>query len=146
MSKELVLKYLRKYRNYQDWLELYDEKITSNMAVSYDDVRVQETESRDSSVDKAAIRRDRQSEEFYKKNEYVKLVNMALQKLLPPERLILEHKFNLINNQEYENYRVGYIPDVEIYSNSEIPFKKDKYYKHKKNAYRRFADLITAIF
>lgn len=144
MKKGLVAKCLIRYKQYKDWVEIYNDKLTKNMGVSYDGVR-SKTNAINSDVENKVISRERLYLEYGNKMSYIKLVDKILGKLTIYERKVIKCKFNLVNSEQFKEYQPGNVPDVEIYSSDIFHYQRDKYYQIKKSAYNKISEFVEIL-
>src|SRR6056297_1582856 len=113
MDKKLVKKHMQRYKLYSDWIEIYNDQLTSGMGMSYEGVGGK-SEGFNSDVENKVIKRDEKYKEYKDKKQYIELIDKVLDKLTDHERIIIEMKYNLRNKKKLKKYQTT--PDKVIYS------------------------------
>src|SRR6056297_1005447 len=144
MDKKLVKKHMQRYKLYSDWIEIYNDQLTSGMGMSYEGVGGK-SEGFNSDVENKVIKRDEKYQEYKDKKQYIELIDKVLNKLDDYERKIIEMKFNLEDRDRLKQYRVGEVPDFEIYNSSEFYYERTKYYSVLKDAYKKISEFLKIV-
>ena len=142
MDKKLVKKYMQKYKLYSDWIEIYNDQLTSGMGMSYEGVGGK-SEGFNSDVENRVTRRDKKNKEYKAKKEYIKLIDKIIDKLSNKEKLILKMKYNLDNEKKLKDYQVT--PDKVIYEDDRFDKSPPIYYNIKKSMYSKMTVLLGSI-
>lgn len=149
--KDDVKEKFLKYREYKQRLKIIEQNqkeiATSNMGVSYDGVVTGKTNAFHSDTENKVVELTDEdtAEEYAEKKNFCEIVELALDGLTPPEKFIIEEKFYLGGREYYKCYPPGRRPDVEIYTQDEFPYQKNKYHEIKVVAYSRLYNLMKNI-
>jgi len=135
---------MQKYKLYSDWIEIYNDQLTSGMGMSYEGVGGK-SEGFNSDVENKVIKRDEKYQEYKDKKQYIELIDKILNKLDDYERKIIEMKFNLEDRDRLKQYRVGEVPDYEIYNSSEFYYQRAEYYNIKKSTFKKIDEFLGII-
>jgi len=142
MDKKLVKKHMQRYKLYSDWIEIYNDQLTSGMGMSYEGVGGK-SEGFKSDVENKVIKRDEKYKEYKDKKQYIELIDKVLDKLTDHERIIIEMKYNLRNKKKLKKYQIT--PDKVIYSDDSFEYERRKYYDIKDSAYSKATELLKII-
>ena len=143
MNKQKIIEYLKEYKYCLDWIEIYNDKANSNMGMSYSHSNTTKTNEVNSDVESKVLDKDEKWEEYKDKKKYIKSINKVLDKLPDDERMVIEHEFNLIDNDYYSKFPVGDVPHADLIAN--MPFSSPTYYKKRKNAYEILKNYMSAV-
>jgi len=141
MRKTRVKEILIDYRKNMDWLSLYEE--TSSVGASVICGNSGDGMITGSQPEDDVMERQDKREEYEKRKQFNQLVEKVLDKLPEEERMIIEHKYNLIGNEYYGQFEIGGIPVTDIVAN--LPFCQQTYYKKRKNALSLLCELFDAV-
>ena len=143
MNKEEIREHLKEYKYALDWIEIYNEKSQDNMGMSYSHSNTTKTNAVNSEVENKVIDRDEKYEKFQEKKEYVKSIEKVLDKLPEDQRKVIEHEFNIIDDDYYSKFPVGEIPHADLVAN--LPFSRRGFYRKRDKAYQVIKKHITAV-
>ena len=133
---------MQRYKLYSDWIEIYNDQLTSGMGMSYEGVGGK-SEGFNSDVENKVIKRDEKYKEYKDKKQYIELIDKVLDKLTDHERIVIEMKYN-INDEDYlKQYQ--HVPDWEIYNSERFHYERRSYYKIKTKAYNKMTELLGSI-
>ena len=141
MRKTRVKEILTQYRKNMDYIQLYEE--ISSTGASFVSGNSGDGMITGSQPEDDCIRRQDKREEYEKRKQFNEIVEMVLDKLPEEERMILEHKYNLIGNEYYSQFEIGGIPVTDIVAN--LPFCQQTYYKKRKSAMSLLCELFDAV-
>ncbi|AZO96152.1 hypothetical protein [Halocella sp. SP3-1] len=136
---------LVKYKDYKDWLDIFEEKCAMDMGIRYSHSPKSITNNFHSTTENQVLKREEDREEYKEKQAYVDLVNSILDKLTVPEKFIIDRKFNLINDDFYKRFQPGKVPDAEIYTCEDFPYERAYYIKIKLKAYNKIYSLLKIL-
>ena len=133
---------MQRYKLYSDWIEIYNDQLTSGMGMSYEGVGGK-SEGFNSDVENKVIKRDEKYKEYKDKKQYIELIDKVLDKLTDHERIIIEMKYNLRNKKKLKKYQTT--PDKVIYSDDSFEYERRKYYDIKDSAYSKATELLKIL-
>ena len=141
MRKTRVKEILTQYRKNMDYIQLYEE--TSSVGASFVSGNSGDGMITGSQPEGDCIRRQDKREEYEKRKQFNKIVDKVLNKLPADERLVIEHEYNLIENEYYRQYEIGGIPVTDLVE--QLPFSQKTYYKRHRNAMQLLQDMLSAV-
>jgi len=142
MDKKLVKKHMQRYKLYSDWIEIYNDQLTSGMGMSYEGVGGK-SEGFKSDVENKVIKRDEKYKEYKDKKQYIELIDKVLDKLTDHERIIIEMKYNIDDIDYLKQHQ--HVPDWEIYNSERFHYERRNYYNIKQKAYNKLNTLLRSI-
>ena len=143
MTKNEVRKHLKEYKYALDWIDIYNEKLESNMGVSFSHDGGYGGHKFHSDVEDKVLDREYRNKEYDEKKKFIRCMEKVLSKLPKDARLVIHHEYNIIKDDYYQTHQVGKIPVDDIIAN--LPFEKEKYYDVRALAYALLCNFMTAI-
>ena len=141
MRKTRVKEILTQYRKNMDYIQLYEE--TSSVGASVVGGNSGDGMIQGSQPEDDCVRRQEKREEYENRKQFNEIVDKVLNKLPADERLVIEHEYNLIENEYYRQYEIGGIPVTDLVE--QLPFSQKTYYKRHRNAMQLLQDMLSAV-
>ena len=143
MKKGEIQSRLKEYKYALEWVELYSDKSQEDMGMSYSHSNTTKTNAVNSKVENTVVQKDEKWEEYQEKKNYIEKINRVLNKLPEDQRKVIEHEFNIIDDDYYSKFPVGEIPHADLVANS--PFSRREFYRQRDKAYQLLEKYITAV-
>ena len=141
MNKNKVKSILVKYRKNMDWLSLYEE--ISSVGASFVGVGDKGGMITGSQPENDAVKRHNKADEYEERKAYNEIIELVLDKLPEEERMVIDHEYNLMQNEYYNKFGILEIPVSDIVAN--LPFERRKYYQKLDSAYTTLKEKLSVI-
>lgn len=141
MNRVKVKSILTQYRQNMDWLSLYEE--ISSVGGSFVSMGDKSGMITGSQPENDAVRKYDKKDEYEKRKKYNKIIELVLDKLPEEERMVIDHEYNLMQNEYYNKFGILEIPVCDIVAN--LPFERKKYWQKKNSAYKILKENLSVI-